>query len=362
MVHLLARQQKIHDLMRGNTRQALLRQKLNLLANAYNKGDPVSVDESLAWAAQGCPCTTGWPGLNPRLRTKNALRTAETSSYGEVVVPERDPERDPEPERSAGEILEYCSKPSFREEEPLSEVSNVPLPSKKRHWMDTRLRTRMRAGDSCLHYQQFDYSSSDPERPRSEDLMSDAPDHSGAEPPALLEPLMPPDEQNISPEPAKEDDLPLFSQQWIIPELSQMQDVPTATADAEVSLSGTSAPLLTNPPLSNVPVSFPPLPVGISNLPDTEARNTGLSSTDELAARHNVPSTRGKNSISLDTSNNLPVSGFALARKDEVAEDVLEVALLGGPEDTLPLQGKQLVKLTHSHQLHRILILMRVAG
>ena len=256
MVHILARQQKIHDLMRGNTRQALLRQKLELARERIHcrrprfgvlplctpKGISV-VDERLAWAAQDCPCTTGRPGLNPRLRTKNALRAAETSSYGEVVVPERDPE----PERSAGEIVDYCSQPSYREEEPLSEVSNVPLPSKKCHWMDTRLRTRMRAGGSRLHYQQFDFSSSDPERARSEDLMSDAPDHSEAEPPALLEPLMPPDEQNISPEPAKEDDLPLFSQHGVIPELSQMQDVPTATADAEVSLSGISAPLLTNP-------------------------------------------------------------------------------------------------------------------
>ena len=43
----------------------------------------------------------------------------------------------------------------------------------------------------------------------------------------------------------------------------------------------------------------------------------------------------------------------------QVAEDVLEDDLLGGHEDTLFLHGKQLVKLTHSHQLHRILILMR---
>ena len=50
----------------------------------------------------------------------------------------------------------------------------------------------------------------------------------------------------------------------------------------------------------------------------------------------------------------------ARARKDQVAEDVLEVALLGGPEYNLPfLHGKQLVELTHSHQLHPILILMR---
>ena len=50
----------------------------------------------------------------------------------------------------------------------------------------------------------------------------------------------------------------------------------------------------------------------------------------------------------------------ASARNDEVTEGVLEVALLGGPEDKLSfLHIKQLVKLTHSHQLHRILKLMR---
>ena len=59
---------------------------------------------------------------------------------------------DPEPERSAEEILDDCSQPSYLEEEPLSEVSNVSLPSRKRHRMDTKLRTRMRAGGSRLHY------------------------------------------------------------------------------------------------------------------------------------------------------------------------------------------------------------------
>ena len=50
----------------------------------------------------------------------------------------------------------------------------------------------------------------------------------------------------------------------------------------------------------------------------------------------------------------------AHARKDKVADDVLEVALLGGPEDTLPpFHGRLLVKLTHNHRLHRILILQR---
>ena len=98
---------------------------------------------------------------------------------------------DSEPERSAEEILDDCSQPSYREEEPLSEKSNVSLPSRKHPWMDTRLRTRMRAGGSRLHYQQFDYSTSDPERARSEDLLSGAPDHAAAEHHALVEASMP---------------------------------------------------------------------------------------------------------------------------------------------------------------------------
>ena len=52
-----------------------------------------------------------------------------------------------------------------------------------------------------------------------------------------------------------------------------------------MSLAGTSAPLLTNPSSTDVPVNIPPLPVGIANLQETETRNTGLSNTDELTAQ-----------------------------------------------------------------------------
>ena len=97
---------------------------------------------------------------------------------------------------------------------------------------------------------------------------------------------MPPDEQPLSPEPAN-NELPRFSEPEIIPNVSQTQDAPTATLEAKVSLAGTS-PLLTNPSLTDVPSSIPLLPDGISNLQDTEARNTGLSGTAELAARYNV--------------------------------------------------------------------------
>ena len=201
---------------------------------------------------------------------------------------------DPAPEHSAEEIRDDCSQPSYREEEPLSEASDVSLPSRRRHWMDTRLRTRMRAGGSRLHYQQFDYSSSYSESSRSDDLLSDARDHSQAEPPALFEASMPPDEQPRSFEPANDYELPFLSESEVIPEVPQSQDIPVATEEAEVSLAGTSAPLLTNPTLTDVPISIPQLPNGTSNLQNTETRDTELSNTNEPTARNNVPSTRGR--------------------------------------------------------------------
>ena len=201
---------------------------------------------------------------------------------------------DLEPEHSAEEILDDCSQPSYLEEELLSEASDVSLPSRRRHWMDTRLRTRMRAGGSRLHYQQFDYSTSDPERERSKDLLSDEPNPSEVEPPALVDASMPPDEQPMSPEPAINDQKPLFSEPEIIPDAAQTQDASTATAEAVVSLAGTSAPLLKNPSMTDVSVSVPPLPDSISNLQDTEASNTKLSGSDVPAARYNLPNTRAR--------------------------------------------------------------------
>ena len=68
---------------------------------------------------------------------------------------------DPDPEQSHEEVRDDASQPSYRAEEPISEATNASLPSRQGHWMDTRLRTRMRAGGSRLHYQQFDYSSTE---------------------------------------------------------------------------------------------------------------------------------------------------------------------------------------------------------
>ena len=152
----------------------------------------------------------------------------------------------------------------------------------------------MRAGGSRVHYQQFDYSLSNPERERSEDLLSDEPNPSEAEPPALVEASMPPDEQHMSPEPAINDQLPLFSEPEIIPDAAQTKDASTASAEAALTLAGTSAPLLTNPSLTEKPVSVPSLPESMSNLQDTEPSNTELSGSDEPAARYNVPSRRDR--------------------------------------------------------------------
>ena len=131
---------------------------------------------------------------------------------GEVVVV-----MDPEPEHSAEAILDDCSQPSYHEKEPLSEPSNVSLQSRRRNWMDTRLRTRIRAGGSRLHYQQFDYSTSEAERERSEDLLSDEPNPSKAELPALVDASMPPDEHPMSHEPAINDQPPFIFRTWRYP-------------------------------------------------------------------------------------------------------------------------------------------------
>ena len=64
---------------------------------------------------------------------------------------------DPDREISHEEVPDDASQISYRAEEPISEAGNASLPSRQRHWMDTRLRTRMRAGGSRLHYHPLHY-------------------------------------------------------------------------------------------------------------------------------------------------------------------------------------------------------------
>ena len=52
-------------------------------------------------------------------------------------------------------------------------------------------------------------------------------------PPALVDASIPSDEETLSSEPANNNELPLFSEPEVIPELSQTQDISTTTAEAE---------------------------------------------------------------------------------------------------------------------------------
>ena len=73
----------------------------------------------------------------------------------------------PESERSVEPTI--CLNPRYKSEQLLSEVSNVSLPSHRRHWMNTRLRTKLCARRSRPHFQQFDYSMSS-----TDDVLSEA--------------------------------------------------------------------------------------------------------------------------------------------------------------------------------------------
>ena len=141
---------------------------------------------------------------------------------------------------------------------------NVSWPSRQRHWMDTRLRTRTRAGGSRLHYQQFDHSETESEDERSDVLLSSAqvnPDESVILSSLVDEPV-PIFEMPISPLPAKE---ALFSENEAIPDVIENTESPPTqasaptqipTKNASISLAGTSAPLLTNPFLTDMLSNF----------------------------------------------------------------------------------------------------------
>ena len=100
--------------------------------------------------------------------------------------------------------------------------------------------------------------------------------------------------------------------------------------------------------------------------PCCEIPNTRVSSTNELAVQYNIHSIRRRGrpqavpTRARCEQHRSSIRTRACARKgDQVAEDFLDDTLLGGPEDTiLFLRGKQLVKSTYSHRVHRILGLM----
>ena len=187
---------------------------------------------------------------------------------------------DHDPEQSHEEVRDDASQPSYRAEEPLSEASNASLPSRQRHWMDTRLRTRMRAGGSRPHYQQFDHSSTESDDERSDVLLSSAqanPDESAILSSPVDEPAHIP-EMPISPLPAME---ALFSENEAVPDI--MDDTPNPpiqapTKSANTSLTGTSAPLLTNPSLTDMLSNFPIWPLIDDSVPNPTVEDNGIES------------------------------------------------------------------------------------
>ena len=294
--HVLARQQEIHDLVRRNTHQAQLRQKLKydraIQARSYQPGELVWVFCRYVPQKGSPKLMRAWRGPHKivqafqegrvyvldtgqkvhfeRLKPHNSgpleLATAQADS-GEIVVL-----MDPDPERSVEAVDDDKSQPSYKTEQLLSEASDVSLPSRKQHWMDTRLRTKLRAGGSRMHYQQFDYSTSGTDDELSEVMLPVPPDPVDAdcrEP----EPQLPSD-QSISPA----HHLPqLFSDH----ERARSPSPRISSPERQPSLLGTSAPLLTNPSLTSFLNNYPIWPAAPS-LPLKSA-------TEDDDAQSNVP-------------------------------------------------------------------------
>ena len=200
---MLVRQQEIHDLVRRNTHQAQLRQKPKfdraIRAKAYAKGDLVWVFSRYVPQKGSPKLMRAWRGPHSvvhtlqdgrvyildtgqkvhfeRLKPHNSgpldfvATPLDTGDIAVFIDPEPGPVvRDPEP--SIEPINDDCSKNSYNTEQLLSEASNASLPSRQRHWMDTRLSTKLRAGGTRQHYQQFDYSTSDTDEETSRAMLN----------------------------------------------------------------------------------------------------------------------------------------------------------------------------------------------
>ena len=152
---------------------------------------------------------------------------------------------DPEPEHSVEPRNDDCSKRSYNTEQLLSEASNASLPSRQRHWMDTRLRTKLRAGGTRQQYQQFDYSTSETDEELSGAMLS-IPSYS----PQQIQTQPPPEAINDPSAPDSLSDVSMlsclpqfFSDQEPMrspsPQISQSDNTPELS---ELSLTGTSAP------------------------------------------------------------------------------------------------------------------------
>ena len=255
--HLLARQQEIHELVRRNTHQAQLRQKLkfdrHLKAKAHAVGDAVWVFCHIIPKGGTRKLIRAWRGPH---KVTNVLQDGRlyVLDTGQKVHYERLKRHVPAPwdwttyqpfgldqnvaiiadpyvEDTNEEITSDISRDSFLPEQ-LPEASfemepTRPVPPRT---IQTRTQTALRQGVPRRRFSQFDY-------PSESDSEAEA-----AEPPPMTLPS-----QVVFPE---VDDLePLFSDQdEILP--------PTLTESLIPSPSGTSAPLLSNPSLTDTLSNF----------------------------------------------------------------------------------------------------------
>ena len=278
--HVLARQQEIHDLViQRNTHQAQLRQKLKydraIQARAYQPGELVSVFCRYVPQKGSPKLMRAWRGPHKVIQVFQDGRvyvldngqkvhferlkphhsgplelTAAHADREEVVVL-----MDPEPELSVDVVDDDKSLPSYKTEPLLSEASDESLPSRRRHWMDTRLRMKLRAGGSRMHYQQFDYSTSGTDDELSDVMLPVPPDPANADQVKPEVPLPTSDHTHHLPQ--------LFSDH----ERARSPAPQVSSPEKQSSSRGTSAPLLTNPSLtdflSNYPIwpTVPPVPL-----------------------------------------------------------------------------------------------------
>ena len=169
---------------------------------------------------------------------------AAHADSGEVVVL-----MDPEPERSVDVVDDDNPLSSYKPEQLLSEASDVSLPSRRRHWMDTRLRTKLRAGGSRMHYQQFDYSTSGTDDELSDFMLPVPPNPVDAD---QVEPEAPPAASDQSISPAR-----ILPQLFSDHERVRSPSPQISSSDKESSLPGTSTSLLTKPSLTNFLSNYP---------------------------------------------------------------------------------------------------------
>ena len=272
--HVLARQQEIHDLVRRNTHQAQLRQKLKydraIRAKAYAKSDLVWVFCRYVPQKGSPKPMRAWRGPHRVVHTLQDGRVyildtgqkPHNSGPLELVATPRDTGdravlMDPEPEHSIEPINDDCSKLSYKSEQLLSEASNASLPSQQPHWMDTRLRTKLRAGGTRQHYQKFEYSTSDTDEETHDEMLpipiySPQQIHTQSHPEAITDPSTPDLLSDVS---MLSGLAQLFSDHE--PMRSPSPHISQSSKSPELFPMGSSAPLLTQPSLTDYLSNYP---------------------------------------------------------------------------------------------------------